>query len=152
MEDSLTVAEKVRRQLKAGRKRKTSVLPSLLDAVQRLSDESARAQSLMAQYSLNANDIRLSLLYRTYPRPGMPHIHKNALPAPGEVGSFITQLEEMSQLTRVDFLGILWEQHERDPRAKAPIVAWVTEFADDKQAALDLLVFKRSASSPSTAN
>jgi hypothetical protein len=151
MEDSLTTAEKVRRQLKAGRKRKTSVLPSLLDAVQRLSDESVRARGLMLQYGLVPDDIRVALLCRAIV-PGMPLIKRAPLPAPGSIGTFITELEKMSQMTRVDFLGILWEQVDRDPRAKMPLVVWVTEFADDKQATLDMLTHIRSKRSPSAAN
>lgn len=145
MEDSLTAAEKVRRQLKAGRPRKSKTLPrSVFDAVQRLVIEADRACDLMGKSGLNPDDIRLALLCRANV-PGMPPIQTAPLPtAAGNVGAFITRLEEMAKLTRVDFLGILWEQADRDARAKSRLTVWVTEFADDKRAALEMLAWRNS--------
>ena len=148
MEESLTTAEKVRRQLKAGRPRKTSTPPhSVFEAVQRLFGEADRARELMGKNGLSPDDIRLILLCRVADIPDRP-IQGAPIPAPGKIGAFITQLEELSALTRVDFLGIMWEQDDRDPRAKGKQM-WITEFADDKRAALEMVAFKNKLASMS---
>ena len=150
MEKSLTVAEKVRRQLKAGRQPKTKTAPrSVFDAVRRLVDEADRARELMHKSGLIPDDISLALLCRVIGVPGMPRIQRAPLPPPGNIGAYIQQLEELAALTRVDFLGILWQQEDRDPKAKAPRAIWITELADDKQASLELLAFKNELTSTS---
>jgi hypothetical protein len=153
MNDSLTVAEKVRRQLKAGRKQKTRSRPSLQDAVLRLCLEVDRGQTLMQRYGLGTNDIRLFLLCRASV-PGMPPIQAFEPPAPGNLGEFYTNLETLAARLPVDFLGIMWEQRDRDPKAAAPFFRWITEFVDDKAASLELLAFKNelAASKPAWAN
>lgn len=150
MEDSLTTAEKVRRQLKAGRKRKTVTLPSMFDAVQRLCAEADRARSLMQKNGLNPDDIKLAIVYRVADAA----IRSSPLPAPGNIGAFITKLENIAAQARVDFLGIIWQQTDRDAGAKHKAVAptWVTEFADDKRAALELLLFKNKLAAMSAPN
>lgn len=144
MEDSLTPAEKVRRQLKAGRKPKARALPSLFEAVQRLCTEADRACGLMQKYGLDPSDIRLALLCRAE-IPGRPLIQMHPLPAPGNIGAFIAPLEELASLTRVDFVGIIWQLDVRDPKeAEAPVILWITEFADDKRTSLELLDYYRN--------
>jgi hypothetical protein len=101
----------------------------------------------MGKNGLSPDDIRLILLCRVAGIPDRP-IQGSPLPAPGEIGAFITQLEELSALTRVDFLGIMWEQDDRDPRAKGKQM-WITEFADDKRAALEMVAFKNKLASMS---
>lgn len=140
MEESLTRAEQVRRQLKAGRKPKARELPTMLEAVYRLSNEMERARGLMAKYGLSPDDIGAALLVRAEV-PGRPLIQR-AVWKPGQLGVFIHGLEQLAALTRVEFVGIMWQQTDRDPKAKAPRFMWVTEFAADKSTALQLLAFK----------
>lgn len=142
MEASLSAAEKVRRQIKAGRKPKTRVLPSLFDAIKRLCDEADRGRSLMQKYGLDADDIHLALIYR--PAAGL--VGSSPLPAPGNVGPFIMKFEQMG---KVDFLGILWWQTTPQTIGKgsASVPMWITEFADDKRASLDMLLFRNKLTS-----
>ena len=141
MESSLTTAEKVRRQLKSGRRPKARELPSMLAAIQRLCAEADRARSLMGQYGLNPDDIGLALLCRASV-PGLPRIQQAPLPTPEDFPAFADSLEEITKRASVDFLGILWQQEDHDPKAKAPRAMWITEFADDKQAAQELLTYR----------
>ncbi|MGO9937186.1 MAG: hypothetical protein ACLPH3_05900 [Terracidiphilus sp.] len=134
MEALLTKAEKVRRQLKAGRKPKTSTPPrSAFDAVLRLFTEEARARDLMERNGLKPDDIRAMLVYSA-----SGTVTHGRLPAPENIGPTITLLEQAS----ARFLGILWEQTDRDPRAKMPMVMWGTEF--DKRDAAELLAYRNA--------
>lgn len=143
MEDSLTVAQKVRRQLQSGRRPEARELPNLLDAVRRISTRADSAKWVMRRYGLDPDDIGLALLCRVQV-PGMPRIQRAPLPAPEHIGTFITQLEELARLTPVDFIGILWQQADHDPKAKAPRTVWVTPFSTDKQVETELLAYKNS--------
>jgi hypothetical protein len=148
MEESLTRAERVRRQLKAGRPRKTRTAPrSVFDAVQRIIGEGDRAQGLMLKYGLDPRGIRLTLLYRLADAA----IGSKPLPPPEHIGAFITELEQIAAQARVNFLGILWGQVDLEARAKREPewTMWVTEFADDKRATLDMLAFKNKLASVS---
>jgi hypothetical protein len=133
-----TAAEKARRQIKAGRMPKTRAFPSLLSAILRICDEADRARSIMQKHGLDPNDIHLALIYR--PAPGK--IGSTALPAPGNTGAFIEKFEQMGN---VDYLGILWWQTSPDNRGRCDV--WITEFADDKQAANEMVIFKRLVTS-----
>jgi len=62
--------------------------------------------------------------------------------------AFVEDVYKRQALTRVDFLGIMWEQDDRDPRAKGKQM-WITEFADDKRAALEMVAFKNKLASMS---
>jgi hypothetical protein len=139
MESSMTAADKVRRQLKSGPKPKTRTLPSLFEAVKRLCEAADRGRSLMRKYGLDPNDIHLALIYR--PAPGM--IGSTGLPAPEDIGSFVTKFEQMSN---VDFLGILWWQTTPETRNKpdSAVPMWITEFADDRRAAIELLLYRNT--------
>lgn len=142
MEASMTTAEKVRRQIKAGRKPKTRTLPSLFEAIKRLCDEADRGRGLMRKYGLDPDDIHLALIYR--PAPGM--VGSTGLPAPGNIGPFIMKFEQMGN---VEFLGILWWQTTPETRGNGSVTVpmWITEFADDKRAALDMLLFRNGLTS-----
>ena len=124
MEESMTAAEKVRRQIKAGRKPKTRVLPSLFDAIKRLCDEADRGRSLMQKYGLDADDIHLALIYR--PAAGL--VGSSPLPAPGNVGAFVMKFETRG-------------------KGSVAVPMWITEFADDKRASLDMLLFRNKLTS-----
>lgn len=135
MEARMTAAEKVRRQIKAGRKPKTRKLPSLFDAVKRLCDEADRGRGLMQKYGLDPDDIHLALIYRTGQSIG-----STGLPEPGNIGTLIMKFEKMGN---VDFLGILWWQTTPDDsKGTLAVPMWITEFADDKRAAVEMLIFR----------
>lgn len=128
MEANLTPSARVRRQLKAGRPRKiiNRVIPTL-EAVTRIADEADRAERMMQAEGLNPADIHLALIYCTPEKPGFEQIGSYKwLPAPGEIGKFITALEDIAKTTAVLFLGILW--YQADPDAQEKGVAWVTQF------------------------
>jgi hypothetical protein len=146
MENSLTVAEKVRRQLKAGRPRKTKAVPrTVLEAVQRLVDEADRAQSLMQKYGLHANDIKLALLCHT-DDPRRPSIWPAQLPPPGNIGAYFDDLETRTAGFDARFLGILWQQTDHEVQVKGqPMQSlWITEFSKDGPASLELLAYHRA--------
>lgn len=132
MERSLTPAERVRRQLKSGRKPRTFKLPGLLDAVRRLCEESDRGQSMMQKHGLSPDDIHLALVWRTA-RGTVGH---SPLPPPGGIGQYVAKHEQVP----LDFLGIMWWQTGPDTGQTAPM--WITEFSADKRAALELLDYK----------
>jgi len=142
MEASMTPAETARRQIKDGRNPKTRTLPSLFEAIKRLCDEADRGRSLMLKYGLDPDDIHLALIYR----PASGGVGSTGLPAPGNIGTFITKFEQMGN---VDFLGILWWQTTPENRGKGSVTVpmWITEFADDKQAARDMLLFRNALAS-----
>ncbi|SPE27154.1 hypothetical protein SBA5_580033 [Candidatus Sulfotelmatomonas gaucii] len=142
MDESLNAAAKVRRQLKAGPKPKTRKLPPLFEAVKRLCAEADRGRSLMQKYGLDADDIHLALIYR--PADGV--IGSRALPPPGNIGPYIMAFEQMGN---VEFLGILWWQTTPDSRDKpdSTVTMWITEFADDRRAAIEMLVYRNALTS-----
>jgi hypothetical protein len=133
MEASLTTAEKVRRQLKAGRKPKTIPVRSAFEAVHRLFTEEERARDLMDKHGLNPDDIRVALVFRAFGSAAHGY-----LPAPEKIGRLVTELEE----AKAHFLGLLWQQTDRDRKAKMPMVMWATEF--DKRDAMELLAYRNA--------
>jgi len=131
MQNSLTPAARVRRQLKAGRPRKIlNQQLTALDAVQRITNEADRARGMMLKAGLNPDDIRLALIYCTPMKPGFEQAADYKwLPAPSELGSYLTAFENIAKTDVLLFLGILWFQ--RDHTAKDDSekqVAWVTQF------------------------
>jgi len=96
----------------------------------------------MQKYGLDADDIHLALIYRTV----SGSIGSCPLPTPGNIGPFIVKFEQMGD---VDFLGILWWQTTPDNRCKGAVTVpmWITEFADDKQAAQEMLMFRNALAS-----
>ena len=141
MDASLNAAERVRRQLKAGPKAKTRTLPSLFQAIERLCDAVDSGRSLMRKYGLDPDDIHLALLYRTDGAIG-----SSPLPASENIEAFIMKFEQMGN---VDFLGILWWQTGPDTRGKgnSAVPMWITEFADDRRASLEMLLFRNALTS-----
>jgi hypothetical protein len=141
MDASLSAAEKVRRQLKAGRKPKTRTFPSLYQAIERLCDAADMGQSLMRKHGLDPDGIHLALLYRTDGAIG-----SSPLPASENIEAFIKKFEQMG---KVDFLGILWWQTTPETRGKpdSTVPMWITEFADDRRASLDMLLFRNALTS-----
>ena len=128
MEEILTPAARVRRQLKAGRPPKITnrVIPTL-EAVMRIADEADRARGMMRAERLNPDDIHLALIYCTPEKKGAEQtVGFKWLPAPGSIGKFITTFEKMGEKDTVLFLGILWHQTTKEGPAEG--VAWVTQF------------------------
>jgi hypothetical protein len=139
MEESLTPAERVKRQLKAGRPRRSLSLPgSVFEAVQRLVSEADRAQALLLKYGLSPAALELQLIWRTHEQDG-PFVQSRPLPASRKLGPYIDLLEQMCEETPVDFLGILWRLDDLDKLERA---VWVTSFANDMQTVMELLEFK----------
>jgi hypothetical protein len=135
MEDSLTPAGRVRRQLKAGRPRKilNAVLP-IHEAVMRIVNEADRARGMMRAAMLDPDDIRLALIYCAPEKPGFEEaVAYKWLPGPAETADFFNGIEQQAKDTPLLYLGILWCQMDREsPGAKATgkpePVAWVTQF------------------------
>ena len=85
MDESLSQTEKVKRQLKAGRPRRTTAPPAtVFEAVQRLHGEATRARVLMGRYGLDEQDIGLALLCRTHD-PRLARILRAPLPGDGRI-------------------------------------------------------------------
>lgn len=117
-------AARVRRQLKAGRRRTTNSLDlNSFAALGRIVDEADRGRKLMGEAGLDPNDVRLGLIIRT----GTNLLCK-PLPAPEHTGPFF---EAVSRMADVQFLGILWEQTDRGAEAKGlpGFVSWITPFS-----------------------
>jgi hypothetical protein len=139
MEESLTPAERVKRQLKAGRPKRTLALPgSVFEAVQRMMGEAGRAESLLRKYGLPSTTVTLALVCRV-DNPSVQPIQAQALPANRKLGPFIDKLEQLSDAAPVDFLGILWQLDDLDKQQR---VIWATPFAQDTRTVLDLLTYK----------
>jgi hypothetical protein len=142
MENSLTPAGRVRRQLKAGRPRKIlNVELTTFDALHRLVNEADRARGMMREAGLDPNDINLALIYRTPEKPGFEQIGRyKFLPQPGEtMMEFFSGFEQQEKDTRVQYLGILWFQMDHEsPGAKLlgrpEAVSWVTQFVAGPEA------------------
>lgn len=117
-------AARVRRQLKAGRKRTTHSLDlNSFAALGRIVDEADRARNLMGEAGLDPNDVRLGLIIRTG-----PNLLCKPLPAPEQTGPFF---EAVAKMAGAQFLGILWEQTDRGAEAKGRpgFVCWITPFS-----------------------
>ena len=101
MEDSISTAARVRRQLKAGRPRTTRSLSlNSYEAMGRIMGEADRARGLMSAAGLDHADVRLGLIVRT-----STDLHCKWLPVPEEAGVFFTAI---SDIASAYFLGILW--------------------------------------------
>ncbi len=135
MEKSLTPAGRVRRQLKAGRPRKSLNIPlSTFEALHRIVNEADRARAMMREAGLDPNDIRLALVHCTPDKPGFEEtVGYRWLPQPGETMEFFARFESEARDTPLLYLGILWLQMDHESAgAKAlgmpePVV-WVTQF------------------------
>lgn len=128
MESAITAAARVRRQLKAGHPRTVRSLQlNSFEAMGRIVNEADRARSLMRKAGLDPDDVRVGLIMRT----GTNLLCKR-LPPPGETVPFFTAISEMAG---VQFLGILWEQTDRDAEAKSQpgFVCWITPFVAERE-------------------
>jgi hypothetical protein len=93
----------------------------------------------MRKYGLDPDDIHLALLYRQ--ADGV--IGSRALPPPGNIGPYIMAFEQMGN---VAFLGIMWWQTTPENRGNATsaVPMWITEFADDRRASLEMLLYRNA--------
>lgn len=137
MEVSITEAARVRRQLKAGRPRKTRSLSfNSYEATGRIVSEADRARGLMRAAGLDAADVRLGLIVRT-----STDLHCKWLPAPEEAGTFFAAILAMVDAV---FLGILWQQIDREVEANGvPLSSyWVTPFVAEQEAQKQMLALR----------
>lgn len=129
MKEGMSAAARVRRALKVGAKaRLTTESVSVLEAAQRLAVEADKARGAMHKEGLDPDDIHLALAYAMPEAGGFGH---RWLPAPGQIGAFITGFEQIAAQTPVGFLGVLWCQRDResDVPGKEPChVLWVTQW------------------------
>ena len=129
MENSISAAARVRRQLKAGRKRKIHSLSlNSYAAMGRIMGEADRARGLMRDAGLDPNDVHLGLIIRTG-----ESLHCMWLPSPDAAQKFF---EDVSCIAGAEFLGILWKQADREIEQDGlPLVSyWVTPFVTDAKA------------------
>lgn len=137
MDESLNAAARARKAIKSGRPKAKAALTTF-DAIQRLMDEADRARGLMRKQGLDPGDIRLALIFRTATDIGSKTL---PMPAPEEIGRFYESLEAMAAAGPVTFLGIMWEQIDRE-HGKPERNLWFTEFANDPRGALEMLAFR----------
>jgi hypothetical protein len=129
MEGSISAAARVRRQLRAGRPRKTHRLDlNSFEVMGRLVSEADRANSLMGEAGLDPADLRLGLIVRT-----TTDLQCKWLPASEEAGIFFAAISAMAG---AEFLGILWKQADRETHVNGlPLVNyWVTPFVAGPEA------------------
>jgi hypothetical protein len=137
MEGSISMAARVRRQLKAGRPRDTSPIKGLnsFKAMGILVSQAERAGELMEKAGLDPADLRLGLIIRTG-----EILSCMWLPSPDAAQKFF---EEVVSLAGAEFLGILWKQADREIEENGlPLVSyWITPFVADAkaQAQMELL-------------
>jgi hypothetical protein len=138
MEDSISAAARVRRQLKAGRTRTTADVKGLnsFTALGILVSQADRARGLMRDAGLDPNDVRLGLIVRT-----ATDIQCKWFPGPGETGPFFTAISGMAG---ADFLGILWHQTDREKQANGVPLSthWVTPFVAEPEAQQQMLALR----------
>jgi len=137
MEDSISAAARVRRQLKAGRPRKTRSLSlNSYGAVGRIMGEADRARGLMRAAALDAADVRLGLIVRT-----SDDLHCKWLPEPEEAPAFFTAISGMVDAV---FLGILWQQIDHEVQANGVPLStyWVTPFVAEPEAQKQMLALR----------
>lgn len=135
MEAAISAAAGVRRQLKAGRPRtgKGSLKLNAYEAMGVLVNQAEGARGLMSKAGLNPEDISLRLIMRT----GAGMLLKK-LPSPEKAQPFF---ESVCDTAGAQFLGILWEQTDRDAEAKGKpgITYWVTPFVTEPDAQRQML-------------
>lgn len=137
MEGAITAAGRVRRQLKAGRPRKTHSLQlNSFEVMGRIVSEADRAHELMAKAGIDTNDVHLGLIVRT-----STDLHCKWLPAPEETEAFFTAV---LGLTDAEFLGILWQQTDREVQVNGvPLSSyWVTPFTAEPEAQKQMLALR----------
>jgi hypothetical protein len=135
MEDSISAAARVRRQLKAGRPRKASLSLNSYSAMGLIIGEADRARGLMRDAGLDVADIRLGLIVRT-----PTDLHCKWLPAPEDVGTFFAAID----ISDAEFLGILWQQIDRETQVNGVPLSnyWVTPFVTETEAQQQMLALR----------
>lgn len=142
MESAITRAARVRRQLKAGRPRTSrSLVLNAYEVMGILVNQADRARGLMGEARLNPEDIKLRLIIRA--QDGML---LKRLPPPGQTQGFF---QAVASMAGAQFLGILWEQTDREAEAagKPHVTYWVTPFvteAESERQVTALLQFIRA--------
>ena len=132
MEKAITTAARVRRQLRAGRprSRSTSDVKGLnsFSAMGLLATQADRASELMEANGLDATDLRLGLIIRT-----KTDLMCKWLPSAEQTGPFF---EEITKLKDPQYLGILWQQIDRDIKQDGvpQSTYWVTPFVAEPKA------------------
>ena len=128
MEGSISAALRVRRQLRAGRQRKNSLSLNRYEAMGLIMGEADRARGLMHKAGLDPVDVRLGLIVRT-----PTDLHCKWLPVPEEAPVFFAAISGMAD---ADFLGILWQQTDREVQADGVPLSnyWVTPFVAEPEA------------------
>jgi len=113
MEGAISAAARVRRQLKA---------------MGVIMGEADRARGLMHKAGLDPVDVRLGLIVRT-----PTDLHCKWLPMPEEAPVFFAAISGMAD---ADFLGILWQQTDREVQADGVPLSnyWVTPFVAEPEA------------------
>lgn len=143
MEKSLTAASRVRRSLKAGSPRRIhNVRLTHTEAILRLVTEANKARGLMRAEGLDPDDINCALIFCTPELPGFENsVRYKWLPAPGQTSQFFDWFEDESKKAALLFLGILWNQEDREARAKGEdgSVSWVRQFLAGPEAERRLL-------------
>jgi hypothetical protein len=135
MEKSISVAARVRRQLKAGRPRKTSLSLNSYSAMGQIMGEADRARGLMRDAGLDVADVRLGLIVRT-----PTDLHCKWLPAPEDAGTFFAAIDILG----AEFLGILWQQIDREAQVNGVPLSnyWVTPFVTEPEAQQQMLALR----------
>jgi len=138
MEESISTAARVRRQLKAGRPRSVQDVKDLnsFKAMGILVSQADRAQELMQDAGLDPNDVRLGLIVRT-----AKDIMCKWFPAPEEAGPFFAAI---CDLAGAQFLGVLWHQTDREIQADGipRSTYWVTPFVAEPEAQRQMLALR----------
>jgi hypothetical protein len=138
MEDSISTAARVRRQLKAGRPRTTQPVRDLnsFKAMGILLGQADRARELMHNAGLDPSDVYLGLIIRT------PNdLLCKWLPAPEGAETFFTAISGMAG---AEFLGILWQQTDREIQSNGVPLSnyWVTPFVAEPEAQQQMLALR----------
>lgn len=136
MEDSISAAARVRRQLKAGRPRKASLSLNSYSAMGLIMGEADRARELMRDAGLDAADVRLGLIVRT-----STDLHCKWLPSPEDASTFFTAITGMAE---AEFLGILWQQIDREAQVNGVPLSnyWVTPFVTEPEAQQQMIALR----------
>lgn len=115
-------AVRVRQRLMAGRPRHIANKHiSVMTAVSRIVSEIDRGQAIMAEEGLAPADLAAGLVHTSFEAG---EFGCKWLPAPGQIGEYVTAFEQMAARGSLEFLGIIWRLHRTDGGASF----WVLPF------------------------